>query len=54
MTAIVQALSRFTAAAATDTKTETLKLLAVFCGAGLVVSLYMILGYGLDLTPGIF
>jgi hypothetical protein len=36
---------------AAPTDTATLKLLAVFCGVGLIVSL-LLAGYGLDLSPG--
>jgi hypothetical protein len=50
MTALVQALSRF---GSTDVETETLKLLAIFCGAGLFVSI-LFATYGLDLSPGFF
>lgn len=32
---------------------EILKQLALFCGAGLLVSL-LLLSYGLDLSPGFF
>ena len=32
---------------------EVLKQLAIFCGAGLLVSLLMIT-YGIDLSPGFF
>jgi hypothetical protein len=34
-------------------KIEILKQLALFCGAGLLVSLLM-MTYGLDLSPGLF
>jgi hypothetical protein len=51
MTALVQALSRFSTA--TNIETETLKVLAMFCGAGLAVSL-LCATYGLDLSPGFF
>ena len=50
MAALVQALSRF---GSTDVETETLKLLAIFCGAGLFVSI-LFATYGLDLSPGFF
>jgi hypothetical protein len=50
MTALVQALSRF---GSTNVETETLKLLAIFCGAGLLVSI-VLATYGLDLSPGFF
>jgi hypothetical protein len=48
MTALVQAISRF--AAATSIETETLKVLAIFCGAGLFLSL-LCMTYGLDRLP---
>jgi hypothetical protein len=51
MTALVQALSRF--AARTNPETDTLKLIAIFCGAGLLVSI-LLATYGLDLSPGFF
>jgi hypothetical protein len=50
MTALVQALSR---ASATQTETDVLKIVAMFCGAGLFVSL-LCATYGLDLSPGFF
>lgn len=49
MTALVQAISRFSAA--TNIETETLKVLAIFCCAGLVVSL-LCATYGLDISAG--
>jgi hypothetical protein len=48
MTALVQVLSKF---GGTNVETETLKLLAIFCGAGLAVSI-VFATYGLDLSPG--
>jgi hypothetical protein len=48
MTAIAQALSRVLV---TINDIEVLKQLALFCGAGLLVSLLM-LTWGLDLSPG--
>ena len=51
MTALVQAFSRFSAT--TNIETETLKVLAAFCCAGIVVSL-LCATYGLDLSPGFF
>ena len=51
MTALVQAFSRFSAA--TNIETETLKMLTIFCGVGLVISL-LVASYGLDLSPGFF
>ena len=50
MTAIAQALSR---AFATTRDVESLKQVAIFCGAGLLVSLLM-LTWGFDLGPGFF
>jgi len=50
MTAIAQALSR---ALVTVRDVEILRQLAMFCGAGLLVSLLM-LTYGIDLSPGFF
>jgi hypothetical protein len=50
MTALVQSFSR---ASAAELGTETLKVVAVFCGAGLFVSL-LLASYGLDLSPGFF
>lgn len=51
MTALVQALSRISEG--TNLETETLKVLAMFCGAGLVASV-LLATYGLDLSPGFF
>jgi hypothetical protein len=50
MTALVQAFSR---SSGSELGTETLKVVAVFCGAGLFVSL-LLASYGLDLSPGFF
>jgi hypothetical protein len=50
MTAIVYALSRVFQPAS---EFETLKQIALLCGAGLLVSL-LCLTYGLDLSPGFF
>ena len=51
MTALVQALSRISST--TNIETETLKVLAAFCCAGLAVSL-LVATYGVDLSPGFF
>lgn len=51
MAALVQTLSRLSAS--TNVETETLKLIAAFCGAGLLISVVMAT-YGLDLSPGFF
>jgi hypothetical protein len=37
----------------TDVGVEALKIIAIFCGAGLLVSLAFA-SYGLDLSPGFF
>jgi hypothetical protein len=50
MTAITRSLSRAFVAAA---DVEVLKELALFCAAGLLVSL-LVLSYGVDLSPGFF
>lgn len=50
MTALVQALYR---ASRTETETDVLKLVAMFCGACLFVAL-LFATYGLDLSPGFF
>ena len=50
MTALVQALYR---ASHTESETDVLKLVAMFCGACLFVSL-LLATYGLDLSPGFF
>ncbi len=50
MTAIAQALSRMFV---TVSEVEALKQFALFCGAGLLVSLLM-MTYGIDLSPGFF
>jgi hypothetical protein len=51
MAAIARVLAR--ALPKTSSKIEILKQLALFCGAGLLVSLLM-MTYGLDLSPGLF
>ena len=51
MTAIAKTPSRVLPA--TQTEIETLKAIAVFCGAGLVVSL-LLATYGLDISVGFF
>jgi hypothetical protein len=50
MTAIAQAISRAFVAV---NEAETLKQIAMLCGAGLLVSILM-LAYGIDLSPGLF
>jgi hypothetical protein len=51
MTALVQALSRLSH---TDTTTEApLKVIAIFCFAGLLFSL-VLATHGVDLSPGLF
>jgi hypothetical protein len=50
MTALVQALYR---ASHTETETDVLKMVTLFCCAGLFVSL-LFATYGLDLNPGFF
>jgi hypothetical protein len=53
MAALVQALSRVSAG--TSEETETLKLIALFCGAGRLVSILLALyGPAADLTSGFF
>jgi ribose/xylose/arabinose/galactoside ABC-type transport system permease subunit len=51
MAAIVRALAR--ALPKESLEVEILKQIALFCGAGLLVSLLM-LTYGLDLSVGLF
>ncbi|WP_174247922.1 hypothetical protein [Bradyrhizobium sp. S69] len=51
MAAIVRVLAR--ALPKESIEIEILKQLALFCGAGLLVSLLM-MTYGLDLSPGLF
>jgi hypothetical protein len=54
MTAIIQALSRpFRSAKEIAKEIDCLKQIALFCGAGLLVSL-LLLTYGVDLSPGFF
>ena len=36
-----------------DADDEALKIIAIFCGVGLLVSL-MVASYGVDLSPGFF
>jgi hypothetical protein len=50
MTAIAHALSR---AFQSTREIDILKQIALFCGAGLLVSL-LCMSYGLDLSPGLF
>ena len=50
MAAIARALSHATG---TDVDVEIVKMVAMFCGAGLFVSLLMA-SYGLDLSVGFF
>jgi hypothetical protein len=49
MTALVQAISRFSAASNTDI--ETVKMLSLFCGIGLLVSL-IVVACSVDLSIG--
>jgi hypothetical protein len=51
MTTIARALAR--AFPGTQVEIETLKAIAMLCGAGLFVSL-LLAAYGLDLSPGFF
>jgi hypothetical protein len=51
MTALVRRLSWLSDS--TNVEIDTLKLLAIFCGAGLAVSI-VLATYGLDLSPGFF
>jgi hypothetical protein len=51
MAAIARALSG--AFPVTDNEIESLKIIALFCGIGLVVSL-IVASYGLDLSAGFF
>jgi hypothetical protein len=50
MTALVQALYR---GSHTETETDVLKMVTLFCCAGLFVSL-LFATFGLDLSPGFF
>ena len=50
MAAIARAFSRVSRI---DVDVETLKMLVIFCGVGLLVSL-LFASYGLDLSPGFF
>jgi hypothetical protein len=52
MTALVQALFRVSRTEA-ETETDTLTIVALFCGVGLFISLTLAT-YGLDLSPGFF
>jgi hypothetical protein len=54
MAALVQVLSQ---AFGTDAEIESLKIVAIFSGVGLLISLLCVLSfltYGLDLSPGFF
>ncbi len=50
MTVLVQGHSRLSR---TETETDAFKIIALFCGVGLLVSLTLAT-YGLDLSPGFF
>jgi hypothetical protein len=50
MAALARTLAR---AFGTDVDVEVLKIIAICCGAGLLVSL-AVASYGLDLSPGFF
>ena len=50
MTTLVRALNYVRE---TSFETETLKTVAIFCGAGLAASL-LFATYGLDMSPGLF
>jgi len=50
MAALARTLSR---ALKIEIDVETLQILGIFCGAGLLASL-LALTYGLDLSPGLF
>ena len=50
MTVLVQTLSRLSG---TETENDAFKIVALFCGVGLLVSLTLAT-YGLDLSPGFF
>jgi hypothetical protein len=52
MTALAQAFSRVFLS--TPDQFDDLKKIALFCGAGLLVSLLLMLTYGVDLSPGFF
>lgn len=51
MAALARVLSSFSGI---DIDVETLKILGIFCGLGLVLSLAGVLAYGLDLSSGFF
>jgi hypothetical protein len=51
MTALAKAVSR--AFFSTSHDNETIKQIALFCAAGLLVSV-LLLTYGVDLSPGFF
>jgi hypothetical protein len=50
MAAIARALTRISG---TQVEVESLKIIAMFCGTGLLISL-LLATYGLDLSPGFF
>lgn len=50
MTAIIKAISR---CLLPTSEVDILTEIALFCGAGLLVSV-LLLGYGVDLSPGFF
>ncbi len=51
MTTIARAISRATG---TEVDVESLRTILIFCGLGLVVSLFAMETYGLDLSVGFF
>jgi hypothetical protein len=54
MTALAQTFSQASChTSATEAGTGTLRIVAMFCGAGLAVSL-LFASYGVDLSPGFF
>ena len=50
MAALAKMLSR---ASGFEIDVDTLRVILIFCGAGLLISL-MMLSYGIDLSPGFF
>ena len=49
------ALARIiTRASGFEIEVDTLRAVVIFCGAGLLFSLLLLLTYGIDLSPGFF
>ena len=54
MNAIARRLARAVTTDVENIDIVSLEMVLIFCGIGLLVSLMMILSYGIDLSPGFF